>query len=160
MLLAVTSIHVLLAVFWIGGTLFLVAIAAPVLRTLEPEAFRGRVFREIGLRFRAWGRFAFAGLLGTGVLMLHLRGILRPEVLESGGFWSSAFGRALLWKLIAVGVVFSLSILHEIQSLRADRTEDPILRQALHRRSRGSGRWLGVAFLFLLVAAVRLSVGG
>lgn len=159
-LLAVTLLHVLLAVFWIGGTLFLVAVAAPELRKVEPAELRSRIFTGIGLRFRRWGWFSFAGLIATGTLNLHLRGILTTEYLADPGFWGSPFGRALMWKLLAVSLVFTLSAVHELQSLRADRFADPGARAAAHRRARGSGRWLGVAFLLLLAAAVRLAATG
>ena len=46
------TVHVLAALFWLGGMLFLGLVGAPVLRAVEPPALRQRLFHDLGMRFR------------------------------------------------------------------------------------------------------------
>ena len=48
------TLHLLAAVVWIGGLLF-IAIIAPTLRKVEPAELRNELFRQIGERFRLVG---------------------------------------------------------------------------------------------------------
>jgi hypothetical protein len=89
------SLHVLAALFWLGGMLFVGAVGAPVLRAVEPPELRQRIFRDLGLRFRAAGWWAIAVLVVTGVLQLRLRGLLRWDgVLGDAAFWATPLGIA------------------------------------------------------------------
>src|SRR5688500_10675345 len=89
-------LHVLAALFWLGGMFFLGVVGAPVLRAVEPPALRQRLFHLLGVRFRAAGWWAIAVLVVTGVAMLHLRGLLRwSGVLGEPAFWGTPTGRAL-----------------------------------------------------------------
>lgn len=74
------TLHVLAAMLWLGGMLFLAVVGAPVLRGLEP-ALRARLFHQLGVAFRRAGWIAIAVLLATGVLNLHFTGVLRPASL-------------------------------------------------------------------------------
>src|SRR6476620_11404806 len=89
------TIHVLAALLWLGGMLFLGVVGAPVLRAIEPPALRQRLFSELGRRFRAVGWVAVATLVATGTLMLNARGLLHGSVLGSAAFWHTAFGTTL-----------------------------------------------------------------
>ena len=77
------TIHVLAALLWLGGMLFLGVVGAPVLRAIEPPALRQRLFNELGRRFRTIGWIAIATLVVTGVLLLRARddGAPRSEML-------------------------------------------------------------------------------
>lgn len=66
------SLHVLAAIVWIGGMLFIALVLVPVVRRLEP-AERLRLVQATGLRFRAVGWIALSLLLLSGVLNLWLR---------------------------------------------------------------------------------------
>src|SRR6185437_2938455 len=69
---ATVSLHVLAAMFWLGGMFFLGIVGAPALRRVEPPELRQRLFSTLGLRFRALGWGAVGVLLATGVLSLRL----------------------------------------------------------------------------------------
>jgi uncharacterized membrane protein len=156
------TIHVLAALFWLGGMFFLGVVGAPVLRTVEPPALRAELFRRLGESFRNAGWVAIAVLFVTGVLNLQLRGMLAWELLSSRAFWGTPFGTALLGKLLAVGVMIVISALHDfVLGPRASRvsagTRDS---QRLRIRAAWFARanaFVGIALVFF---AVRLARGG
>lgn len=80
-------VHVLAALFWLGGMFFLAVVGAPALRRLESAELRAHLFHELGVRFRRSGWVAIAVLVATGVWILHLRGVLRAEVLGDPAWW-------------------------------------------------------------------------
>jgi copper resistance protein D len=99
-------LHVLAAVSWIGGTIFLSVVLAPVLKR-EPFASERRLlFRTVARRFRVvvWG--AIAILLLTGPPLLHQRGI--PIMNPSG--WPTI----LSVKLGLVGILLLVTLTHDL----------------------------------------------
>jgi copper resistance protein D len=101
-------------------------------------------------------------LLATGTLNLFFVGLLDTAVLGSDAFWTSPYGRALLWKLTAVAAMLGLSASHDF-----------VLGPAASRREAGSpeaerarrwASWLArltaLAGLAVVLAAVRLARGG
>ncbi len=105
------TIHLLAAFMWIGGMMFLSAVAVPALRKVEaPE--RARVFSLIGRQFRIVGWISIAVLIITGVLNLSYLGIGLDE-LTSTAFWSGRFGRQLAIKTGLIAAMLALSALHD-----------------------------------------------
>jgi copper resistance protein D len=160
--LANVTVHVLAAFLWLGGMFFLAAVGAPVLRSVEPAALRARLFEQLGYRFRTAGWVAIGVLLVTGVLNLHMVGLLRWERLADPVLWASPYGHALAWKLGAVAAMIAVSAVHDfVHGPRAGRLV-PGSPEALASRRRAS--WLAranAAFgLVLVIAAVRLARGG
>lgn len=156
------TLHVLAAVVWLGGTLFLALVGGPVLRAVEPPELRARLFQRIGERFRVVGWIALATLVVTGTLNLHYAGLLHSDVLLDTGFWSARYGRTLAWKLGLVAAIVSLSVAHDLfLGPRASRLP-PGSPEAL--RARGQAAWLARAGALLgvalIVVAVRLARGG
>ena len=106
MMVLLVWLHLLAAIAWIGGMLFLSVVLVPVLRC-EPFASQKAVlFRAIAGRFRAvvWG--AIAVLLFTGPLLLHQRGI--PIADPSG--WP----KILATKLGLVTILLLLTLIHDL----------------------------------------------
>ncbi len=161
-------LHLLAALLWLGGMFFLALVGAPVLRSLDPPELRVRLFHELGVRFRSVGWGAIGVLIVTGLLILHERGVLSVTVLGSAEFWSTPFGRALAWKLVAVAVMVGVSALHDfVFGPRAGRgvvedgsPPDPILRERHRRRALLLARLNGLAGLILVFWAMRLARGG
>jgi putative copper resistance protein D len=106
------TVHILATLFWLGGTFFLGIVGAPALRGLEPE-LRGRLFRDIGVRFRKLGWAAITVLVITGVMNLNFRGLLGPAFRGGGDFWLTPFGKMLAWKLGLVTVIITMAALHD-----------------------------------------------
>jgi putative copper export protein len=154
--------HVLAAMFWLGGMLFLGVVGAPVLRTLEP-GLRQSLFHALGLRFRTVGWIALGVLAGTGLLNLHYRGLLQwGGVLASGAFWGSTMGRALAVKVGVVTIMIALAAVHDfVLGPAAGRLTvgSPEYRR-LRRQAMVLGRINAMLAIVLVVAAVRLARGG
>jgi putative copper resistance protein D len=154
------TLHVLAAIFWLGGMFFLGVVGAPVLRAVEPAELRQRLFETLGMRFRSFGWWALAVLLVTGVVTLRYRGWLAWEGgLGSRAFWRSAAGHALAWKLATVTTMIAVSAVHDfVLGPRAGRAA-PGSRGALTLRSRAAwaARLTALVGVALVVAAVRLA---
>ncbi len=154
------TIHVLAAFVWLGG-LFFLGIMAPTLRRIEPPALRAELFSKIGTQFRSVGWVAICVLLATGVLNLHFDGVLKGEMLGSRAFWTSAYGRVLGWKLLAVTGIVVGSALHDfVYGPKASRAEVGSAEAlVLRRRAVWIARVNALFGLILLVAAIRLTRG-
>lgn len=156
------TIHVLAALFWLGGLFFLAAVGAPVLRAVEPPALRAELFRRLGERARVAGWLAIVTLLVTGVLNLRFRGVLSWATLGSAAFWATPFGTALAWKLGAVGAMLVVQSVHDfVVGPRASRLR-PGTPEALRNRRRAAllARASALIGLVIVIAAVRLARGG
>lgn len=154
------TLHLLAAVYWLGGMWFLALVAAPVMRRDLSEEQRGRLFQGIGRRFRLHGMLAFAVLLVTGLSNLYLRGWLRPEVLGAAGFWATPLGHALAGKLGLVLVMFLLTGAHDslLGALAADAS--PERNERRRRAAVWMARLNAVLGLVIVYFAVRLVRGG
>jgi copper resistance protein D len=158
MYLTLVALHVLAAVTWLGGVLFLALVGAPALRRVQPPALRAELFEAIGMRFRVVGWGAVAILLVSGTWLLQLRGWLSPAVLTSGAFWRSGIGGALAWKLALVAVMLGTSLWHDVafSPARARALEQRPDGVAIRRRLMLLARIGAVAGLGVVIAAVRL----
>ncbi len=156
------TLHVLAALFWLGGIFFLAVVGAPVLRAVEPPALRAELFRRLGRQFRVAGWSALAVLLVTGVGNLYFRGVLSWSVLGSTRFWGTPFGTALAWKLGCVLVMLVAQAVHDFAIGPAASALQPgsARAQALRRQAAWTARINVVVGLVLVIAAVRLARGG
>lgn len=156
------TLHVLAAFVWLGGTLFLGIVGAPVLRRVEPPELRAELFRRLGERFRTVGWAAVAILLATGVANLHFRGLLARDVLFDPAFWGTAYGRTLKWKLVAVGAILVVSAYHDLVVGPGASRLGSGTPEARHARRQAA--WLGrlavMIGIVIVVLAVRLARGG
>ncbi len=147
---------------WLGGILFFALVGAPVLRSVEPPSLRMQLFERLGLRFRWVGWAAIGVLLVTGVLNLHLRDLLRAELLSDSAFWRSAYGTMLALKLLAVAAMVGLSALHDFVlgprsvAMKPGSPEAAAARRWALHMARGAA----LAGLIVLLAAIRLARGG
>lgn len=159
-LLSVT-LHLLSALFWLGGMWFLALVAAPILRDL-PSVVRSELFKRLGIRFRLWGWVAILILLLTGVGNLYYRGLLSSAVLGDATFWASPFGKALAWKLLLVLLMVILSALHDFVLGPAASRMPAESERALRLRKLSSwvGRINALLGPALLAVAARLARGG
>lgn len=156
------TIHVLAAMLWLGGTFFLAAVGAPVLRAVEPAELRARLFERIGRQFRAVGWGAIAVLVATGIGNLAFTGAFRGGAIRRPEFWATPYGHALAWKLAAAGVMIGVSAVHDFWlGPRAGRLPAGTA-EALRARRRAA--WLArinaVVGIVAVAAAVRLARGG
>jgi uncharacterized membrane protein len=99
-------LHMLAAVSWIGGTIFLSVVLVPVLKREPFASQKALLFRTVARRFRAvvWG--AIAVLLLTGPPLLHQRGI---PVMDPSG-WPTV----LSVKLGLVAILLLVTMIHDL----------------------------------------------
>jgi copper resistance protein D len=99
-------LHVLAAVSWIGGAIFLSVVLAPVLRREPFASQKALLFRTTALRFRAvvWG--SIATLLLTGPPLLYQRGI---SIVDPAG-WPMV----LSIKLGLVAILLLFTVTHDL----------------------------------------------
>ena len=104
---AVLFVHLLAAVFWVGGQLMLSVVVMPLLRRTAPAATVRELAAASGRRFTTitWHGLLPA-LVVTGLLLAWHDGV-RPANLGA-----TAFGRVLLAKAALVVVVFGLAAAH------------------------------------------------
>lgn len=157
-------VHVVSAVVWLGGMLFLALVAIPVLRGL-PDRPRAELVAQLGERFRPVAWACIALLLVTGVANLAYRGVTWESVV-TGRLWQSPFGQVLAWKLAMVAAMVALSAWHDFSlgrcSTELARTGNPgdeALRTALRRRAAWVGRLNAVLAVGVLATAVMLVRG-
>lgn len=157
------TVHLLAAVFWLGGMFFLGVVGAPVLRAVEPENLRQRLFQALGARFRLVGWGTIAVLIASGLLNMKYRGLLQWNgVLAEPSFWGSSIGRALAGKLAAVVTMIVLSGVHDfILGPAASRASaGSAVARRLRRRAAALARVTALVGVALVIAAVRLARGG
>ena len=103
---ALVWIHLLAAVVWVGGMVFLSVVLVPVLRRGGLFAQYAMLFRTVAYRFRAlvWG--AMGILFATGLVLATGRSIPVIEPRQ----WPTIFAV----KMSLVALLFSLTLLHDL----------------------------------------------
>lgn len=100
-------LHLMAAVTWMGGMLFLVLVIVPALRgRLEPGQ-RMELVGQVGKRFSYVGWGAVAVLVPSGVLLAMDRGMTWDNLL------STSYGIVLSIKIALVAGMIALSYLHD-----------------------------------------------
>ncbi len=155
------SAHVLAAIVWLGG-MFFFAIAAPVLRGIEDEEVRVGLFDSLGRRLRLVGWICVGALLATGVAQLQMRGWWGSTFWGQPGFWRTALGSALAWKLGLVTLMIAVQLLHDFWLGPRAGLATPGSDEAFswRRRAVHVARLNVVVGLMLVYVAVRLARGG
>ncbi len=117
---ASVSIHILAAMIWIGGMLFLALILVPALKRLNDPPLMVRLVRDTGRRFRTVGWVTLITLVVTGTTNLMARGVT-VEQLKSMDYWKTPFGSVLAFKLICVLCILTISLVTTSTSGRTPR---------------------------------------
>lgn len=154
-------VHILAAMAWMGGIMFLVLVVVPWLRSGASARVNGGVFlRETGERFRNVGWVCFGVLLGTGAFNLWVRGV-RLSSFAQPEWLSSPFGKSVCVKLVLFALVLCVSAVHDFSiGPRATRAiaRDPGSAEA-DRLRKSASRWGRVnALLGLLLVAVAVTL--
>ncbi|MEK7764034.1 MAG: DUF4149 domain-containing protein [Nitrospirota bacterium] len=149
-------LHLLAAVSWIGGTIFLSLVLAPSYRALASKPDAGALFRTSAKRFRlvVWGAVAVLLLTGPLLVVGHGWPLFEPAR------WPSLLGI----KLLLVALLLLMTLAHDlvlgprvraILALASDKRTDS------DRRILAAASWLPrvtlVLALALLLAAVMLA---
>lgn len=142
-------LHIISAMFWIGGMLFTALVLAPASRKKVLADKRSVLFTIAGKQFSRLSWVFFAILTITGYIQLNYRGIGFENLLDKG-FWVTGFGSALFYKLSLFVLVLILSVLHDFwlgpkAALLTSKQSDE--SQAVHYRY--ATRWIGRLNLLL-----------
>lgn len=157
------TVHILAAMLWLGGMFFLGVVGAPLLRSVEPDELRQKLFQAIGERFRAVAWWTIAVLIVTGAINLRYRGWLHWNgVFGSSAFWRTTTGHSLGVKLAAVTGMIVVGAIHDfIQGPRASRTVPGSPESVRFRRNAAAlARINAILGVIVVAAAVRLARGG
>ncbi|MDR7556539.1 MAG: DUF4149 domain-containing protein [Armatimonadota bacterium] len=152
----VVFLHILAAVVWVGGTVFLSLVLVPVARRLPP-AERASLITQVGVRFRTVGWIALAVLVLTGLANAAFRGVTWESVV-TGRVLASTWGQTLGLKVALVAVILGLSALHDfVVGPAASRVATgQATPEALRRRRQAA--WLGRINLVLALVVLLLAV--
>ena len=101
-------LHIMAAIVWVGGTIFLVIVLVPAIRRPQFAVVASPLTRFTALRFRWVGWVCFGVFVSTGIVNLAARGI-RWQELQEAVFWRGSFGRTLAVKLILVAAILAIS---------------------------------------------------
>jgi len=97
-------LHILAAVIWIGGMLFLSLVAVPILRQVDSPLLRADLFRKMAWRFRRLVWICLAVLILTGIVNVAYYGDT-----TSG----SPYLKVLGIKLGLVAVLVTMGVAHD-----------------------------------------------
>lgn len=155
-------IHILSAIFWIGGMLFTVAVLVPASRHELLKNKKGAFFTLVGRKFSRITWALFLILMITGITNLLLRGYVLSDLITSS-FWNSSFGSTLFIKLHLFGLVLILSGIHDFYAgpkaakLMDQQPDDP-KTETYRKLSSWIGRinlLLGLAILYYAMRLLR-----
>lgn len=148
-------VHLISAISWIGGQIFILIVLLPVMRTSLPRNERTLLFAQVGRRYAVLSWVALALLVVTGVLNGERRGIDWTRLPDS------SYGRILLVKLIFVTVVILMTLVHALyfgrriteiaEQVREMGEGDPAVAAERRRLQIVSGALSGINLLLNLI---------
>lgn len=120
----ITWIHLICSAIWVGGSLFIAIVFAPVLKTLSPSMEeRLQIMIRVGRRFNKIAIPALLILIATGIWNSHQL-LSRPDFLLS-----SSYGVMLVIKMFLVAALLASFAIH-VRIIRKD-VEEKIMQKQL-----------------------------
>ncbi|HXG74444.1 MAG TPA: CopD family protein [Candidatus Nitrosotenuis sp.] len=120
----ITWIHLISSAIWVGGSLFIAAVIAPVLKTMSTSVEeRLQIMIRVGRRFNKIAIPSLVILIGTGIYNAH-QILIRPDFLISTGY-----GVMLIIKMILVAALLVSFAIH-VRIIRKD-VEQKIMEKQL-----------------------------
>lgn len=151
-------LHILAAMIWIGGMVFLSVVLVPAVRDPSMRGHAVYIVQRTGYRFRCLGWACLLVLVVTGVVNLGRWGISWDR-LANGAFWHSSWGGLLAIKLSLVGATLTLSLVHDfIVGTRASAKLREAPGSVEAQRLRWLASWMGRLNLILGVGIVALAI--
>lgn len=151
---AVVFLHMISAMVWVGGILFLSLVVVPAARRYD-DSTRSRLLVDVGRRFRVAGWTALGVLALTGVVQMAARGATVTNVAD-GSFFTGPFGRVLGAKLVFVFLMMLATAVHDfVAGPAAERVAQEGGDPRYLRRVAG---WLARVTALLALIVVALAV--
>jgi uncharacterized membrane protein len=146
LLIVLLAIHLLAAVFWVGGMAFAYTVVRPSVRALDPAA-RLPLWRRVFARFLPWVGVSIVALLGSGVAMIYLL------------FGQPSSAPAYVNLMAATGIVMMLLFLHLVFAPWR-RFRAALDRGALPEAAPSLNQIRVIVGINLLIGVVTVVVGG
>jgi len=156
-----TWIHITSAAIWVGGSLFIGVVFAPILKKMSmPIEERIQLMVQVGRRFNKIALPALFILIATGVYQAQL--VLQ----KSDILYDSSYGHVLIIKMILVAALLAIYAIH-VRIIRKD-VEDKIIAkqmppeqlQKLRKKIIILGEVTVVLSIIILFLAAVLDAGG
>jgi len=156
-----TWIHITSAAIWVGGSLFIGVVFAPILKKMEMSVEeRLQLMIRVGRRFNKLALPALFILIATGMYQAHL--VLQ----KSDILYETSYGHVLIIKMILVAALLVLYAVH-VRIIRKD-VEDKIIAkempqeqlQKLRKKIIILGEVTVVLSIIILFLAAVLNAGG
>ena len=156
-----TWIHITSAAIWVGGSLFIGVVFAPILKKMSmPVEERIQLMVQVGRRFNKLALPALFILIATGMYQAHLV-LQKSEIL-----YETSYGHVLIIKIILVAALLVLYAVH-VRIIRKD-VEDKIIAkqmpqeqlQKLRKKIIILGEVTVVLSVIILFLAAVLNAGG
>jgi|TARA_B100000003_G_scaffold173541_1_gene161662 putative copper export protein len=156
-----TWIHITSAAIWVGGSLFIGVVFAPILKKMSmPVEERIQLMVQVGRRFNKLAMPALFILIATGMYQAHL--VLQ----KSDILYETSYGHVLIIKMILVAALVLLYAVH-VRIIRKD-VEDKIIAkqmpqeqlQKLRKKIIILGEVTVVISVIILFLAAVLNAGG
>ena len=156
-----TWIHITSAAIWVGGSLFIGVVFAPILKKMSmPVEERIQLMVQVGRRFNKLAMPALFILMATGMYQAHL--VLQ----KSDILYETSYGHVLIIKMVLVAALLVLYAVH-VRIIRKD-VEDKIIAkqmpqeqlQKLRKKIIILGEITVVLSVIILFLAAVLNAGG
>tara|TARA_Y100000590_G_C15052945_1_gene763408 strand:- start:31 stop:531 length:501 start_codon:yes stop_codon:yes gene_type:complete len=119
-----TWIHITSAAIWVGGSLFIGVVFAPILKKMSmPVEERIQFMVQVGRRFNKIALPALFILIATGIYQSHL--VLQ----KSDILYETSYGHVLIIKMILVAALLAIYAIH-VRIIRQD-VEDKIIAKEM-----------------------------
>lgn len=119
----ITWIHLISSAIWVGGSLFIAVVFAPVLKTMSSSVEeRLQIMVKVGRKFNKIAMPSLMILIGTGIFNSH-QILSRPEFL-----FSTTYGILLIIKIILVAALLASFVVH-VRIIRKDVEQKIIEKQ-------------------------------
>ena len=156
-----TWVHITSAAIWVGGSLFIGVVFAPILKKMSmPVEERIQLMVQVGRRFNKLAMPALFILMATGMYQAHL--VLQ----KSDILYETSYGHVLIIKMVLVAALLVLYAIH-VRIIRKD-VEDKIIAkqmpqeqlQKLRKKIIILGEITVVLSVIILFLAAVLNAGG
>ena len=156
-----TWVHITCAAIWVGGSLFIGAVFAPILKKMSmPVEERLQLMIKVGRRFNKIAVPALIVLMGTGIYQAHLI-LQKSELLVE-----SSYGNILAIKIILVVALIVTFAIH-VRVIRKDVEEKIMSKQisdeqlqVLRKKIIVLGEITVILSVIILFLAAALNSGG
>lgn len=144
-----TWLHLLAAVIWVGGIIFILYIAIPSSRqALGPEA--GKLMGEISRKFTPFANYSILLIVITGIVLTWIKGYFSGSASFEGAQSITLYLKYLL-ALIMIGIHFYRGLVLAPKITTAEPSQKPFL-QKISLNLVKVNLWSGVIIFLLSVA--------